>query len=615
MCGIAGIVGPGAEHQGAALTRMLDALVHRGPDESGTWFGPGAALGTRRLAIIDPAGGHQPVLDPEAGVVVVANGEIYGHERIRAALPGHPYRSGSDVEVVPALHRAHGADFLHALPGTFALGLWEEGPQRLTLARDRFGERPLHWAHGPDGLLVFASEPQALRASGLVTVAVDRQVLARQLRQGYVPPGQSIWTGLSSLAPASVLRFAVGDPAPVVERWWHPPAVEEPSGGFADPVAWFRETLDRAVQDQLVADVPVGTFLSGGLDSSTVSALAARHHRRIAGFAFDMPVDSEVAFARAVAERHGIDLHVYRPSADHLVDLLHDVARTWGEPLADSSTLPTLLLSRFVRGSVTVALTGDGADELLGGYLCWARGLLHPDDPARAEAASRTVAAAGRASRWRRRGRSDAVAAPGSVPPGTEVVRRYADFRAYFSADELVALGLPRASGDDADLSAYGYGTADDLSRFDLDHYLPGDILVKTDRASMATGLEVRAPFLDREVAEGCLRLPARWKVDPTREKLLLREAFGHLMPPEVLARPKQGFGSPMDRWLVHPDVVELVRAELSDPDAPVFELLDHAAVQPHLAVPGQRLWNLLTLALWWRHHRPAVVASSGGSR
>lgn len=594
MCGIAGLVGQGAERHEAVLHRMLDALVHRGPDELGVWTGRSATIGTRRLAIIDPVGGHQPVVDDEAGVVVVANGEIYGHQRIRDLHPDHPYRSGSDIEVVPALHRAHGDDFLSHLPGTFALALWESGAQRLTLARDRFGERPLYWARTSDGLLLFASEPQALRASGLVNVAVDRHVLARMVRQGYVPPGQSIWNGISSLAPATVLQSTVGTGAPSVRRWWTAPEVEAPDGGQADAVAWFRDALDRAVQDQLVSDVPVGTFLSGGVDSSTVAALAARHHPRIAGFAFDMPGESEVPFARAVAERHGIDLHVFRPDVDELVATLHAVAATWGEPLADSSTVPTLLLSRFVRESVTVALTGDGADELLGGYLCWARDLLDPNDPSR-----RAAEDSGRRRRWWPRS-SPAV----EVPEGPAVARRYADFRSYFSADELVRLGLPGVSGADVDVTGYQRGTADDVARFDLDHYLPGDILVKTDRASMATGLEVRAPFLDVEVAEGCLRLPAHWKVDPRHEKLLLREAFGHLLPPEVLARRKQGFGSPMQRWLTDPAVGELVRSELGDPAAPVFELLDHQGVQPFLAAPDQRTWTLLAVALWWRHHR-----------
>ncbi len=589
MCGIAGIVGAGAERHRERLGPMLRALEHRGPDDEGRWEAPNALLGVRRLSIVDVANGHQPVVDERDRCVVVANGEIYGHERIRAAHPGYPYRSGSDIEVIPALHRVHGRGFLDHLPGTFALALWEEGPQRLTLARDRFGERPLYWArHGE--LVLFASEPQALAASGLVELSVDRRVLAQVLRQGYVPPGSCIWTGMRSLPHASVLEFELGS-SPKERRWWVPPEVVEPAGGLGQPVQWFRRALDRAVQDQLIADVPVGTFLSGGVDSSTVAALAARHQPRIAGFAFDMPEDSELPFAQAVADRHGIDLHVFRPDGVDLVEALHDVARAWGEPLADSSTLPSLLLSRFVRRSVKVALTGDGADELLGGYLCWARSLLDPADPIRSGSAL--------PRRWWQR--RDAV-----VPRGPGVARRYADFRSYFSPAELGALGIPPVSGDDVDLASYRRGNADDISRFDLDHYLPGDILVKTDRASMAASLEVRAPFLDAEVAEGCLRLPARWKADARSEKLLLREAFGDLLPAEVLQRPKQGFGSPMARWLGRPEVQAVVREELVDPNAPIFELIDHHAVQGHLPACDQRTWTLLAVALWWRHHRPA---------
>lgn len=595
MCGIAGVVGPGAQDHVGAVRSMLAALVHRGPDEEGVWEGPGAVLGLRRLAIIDPAHGHQPVVDAERDVVVVANGEIYGHERVRARHPSHPYRSGSDIEVVPALHRAHGAAFLDHLPGTFALALWEAGPGRLTLARDRAGERPLYWATTPQGLVAFASEPAALLASGLVSVEVDRTVLAHVLRQGYVPPGRCIWAGMHSLPHASRL-FVDGATGRVdgPERWWSPPEVVEPAGGVEDPVAWFRRELDRAVQDQLVADVPIGTFLSGGIDSSTVSALAARHHPRIAGFAFDMPVDSELPHARAVAERHGIDLHVLRPDDAEVAQTLLDAAATWGEPLGDSSTLPTLLLSRFTRQHVTVALTGDGADELLGGYLTWARPFLDPDDPARGGPGHPPR------RRWRRARR-----------PGPAVARRYADFRAYVGPDELRALGLPAVSGDDVDLTGLDRGTVDDISRFDLDHYLPGDILVKTDRASMAASLEVRAPFLDRAVVEGCLRLPPRWKVDADHEKVLLRDAFGDLLPPAVLDRPKQGFGAPRERWLALPAVADLVRDVLESPSSPLFDLVAADGVRPFVGRDDQAAWNLITVGLWWRHHRPRSGAAT----
>jgi asparagine synthase (glutamine-hydrolysing) len=351
------------------------------------------------------------------------------------------------------------------------------------------------------------------------------------------------------------------------------------------------------VAEQLEADVPVGAFLSGGLDSSTIATLANRHRPGLDVFAFDMPESSEVAHARSVAERHGMTLHVCRPDlgAEELPDLLGRMADVWDEPFADSSALPTWLLSRFARERVTVALTGDGADELLGGYLCWARGYLEEDDPARGGPPATNRGRLGRLRR--RRARHSAVAA------------RYARFREYLDDDDLERLGLPPVGIGPVDLDRYREGTADDISRFDIDHYLPGDILVKTDRASMAHGLEVRSPFLDVGVAEGCLRLPAPLKVDAHGEKLLLRRAFATDLPPAVTSRPKQGFGAPMDLWLGIPSVRALRRDLLEAPDSPLFDLVDRRAVAALAVDDGQRTWNLLTVALWWDRHRSGASA------
>ncbi len=572
---------------------MVAALRHRGPDEHGVVVAGDAVLGVARLAVIDPQHGHQPLVDPGTGAVLACNGEIYGYERLRRELAPYPFTTGSDVEVVLALHRDHGVDLLPHLPGTFALALWDPSARELLLARDRFGERPLYWATTDDGGLAFASELGALVASGLVDRHLDREVLAHVLRQGYVPPGRCIWTGIHSLPPASRLRWHPD--RTTVDRWWEPPGVgADPGTGAA--VEWFRAELDRAVRDQLVSDVPIGAFLSGGIDSSTIASLAARHHPDLHAFAFDMPESSEVAHARAVADRHGIELHVCRPdlAAARLPELLETSAATWDEPFADSSALPTWLLSAFAREHVTVALTGDGADELLGGYLCWARDCLAPSDPARAGGGAPRR---GRLARFRRR---DAEV--------HDVAARYARFRQYLDADELARLGLPAVDLGPVDLGRYRTGTADDISRFDLDHYLPGDILVKTDRASMAWGLEVRSPFLDVAIAEGCLRLPATQKVDAVQEKLLLRRAFGDLLPADVVERPKQGFGAPMELWLGTPQVDELVGAHLRDPASTLFELVDRDAVQP-LIGRDQRTWNLLTVAMWWARHRAGATS------
>lgn len=580
---------------------MVDALRHRGPDQHGFAVFDDAVLGSARLSIIDPVGGHQPLYGADGRVAVVCNGEIYGHRRLRERYRDHRFLTGSDCEVILPLHDEYGDELLHHLPGTFAFALWDDRSRSLIAARDRFGERPLYFAETDDGLLAFASESGALLASGLFDPWPDPEMVAQMLRQGYVPSDRSIWSGVQSLGHASRLRWRVGQD-PAIDRWWSPPSVERDLSED-DAAAWFRTALDRAVQDQLEADVPIGAFLSGGIDSTTIASIAARHHRDLHAFTFDMPGQSELGYATATAERHGITLHVCRPDTTNMADQILGLASVWDEPFGDSSALPTNQLSQYARQHVKTVLTGDGADELLGGYLVWARDCLEPPMPTTGGDRRGSLRRLARGVRAVTRGTG------GSRVGGSTVAQRYASFRQYFDAGELVALGLPGVDASMVDLRHYRRGTMDDISRFDLDHYLPGDILVKTDRASMAHGLEVRSPFLDVEVAEGCLALPSHHKVDDTHEKLLLRRAFSDLWPDSVRDRPKQGFGAPMQDWLALPDVVELKRAQLADPASALFDLVDHAAVQPFVDGNDQRTWNLLMLAIWWARCRSEVSA------
>lgn len=595
MCGIAGVVGTGASAFADRVQVMIAALDHRGPDQSEIIVFDDAVIGTARLAVIDPDGGRQPLLGPDGSTALVCNGEIYGHRRIRAAHPSYPFRTASDCEVVLALYETFGMELLPHLPGTFALALWDDRNRELLLARDRFGERPLYYARIQDGLLAFASESRALRAAGFIPGALDRAAVGEMLRQGYIPSGRSVWHGVQQVPHAAMLRWRLGKGGSV-RRWWSAPdVVDRP---VADAVEWFRTELDRAVQDQLVSDVPLGAFLSGGVDSSTIAALAAHRRPGLHAFTFDMPEDSELPFAVEVAERHGMQLHVCRADDATLADEILALPAAYDEPFGDSSALPTRLLCRFAREHVTVALTGDGADELLGGYLVWNRGLLPAGTPGSVTRQPDPVDIS-RRRRWQHRSRAD-----------TSVARRYASFRQYFDAATLHRFGLPARDAADVDVDAYRMGTADDISRFDLDHYLPGDILVKTDRASMAHSLEVRSPFLDATVAEGCLALSAHHKVDATHEKLLLRRAFSELWPASVASRSKQGFGSPMPRWLSLSAVAELKAAHLVDPSSALFDLVDHAAVQPYVEGNDQRTWNLLMLSLWWTNCRSGVAAA-----
>jgi asparagine synthase (glutamine-hydrolysing) len=610
MCGIAGLVGSGADEHVDRVEAMVAALDHRGPDDRGIAVFDGAVLGSSRLSIIDPAGGHQPLRGPDLGTALVCNGEIYGHRRLRERFGSYPFRSGSDCEVVLPLYEQYGADLLHHLPGTFSLALWDDRRGALLLARDRFGERPLYYATTPDGMLAFASESRALLASGLVEHRPDPEMVAQVLRQGYVPSGRSVWSGVRSLPHASRLVWTAGT-EPTVDRWWTPPEV---GWDLSEDEAaeWFRGELDRAVQDQLESDVPIGAFLSGGVDSTTIAALAARHHGDLHAFAYEMPGAPETEFARATAERHGITLHVVHADTTDVASQILELASTWDEPFGDSSALPTSQLCRFARERVKTVLTGDGADELLGGYLVWARDCLvaaSDDGPSAARPARqpRRFLDVMRRGRGRRPGTPGGRDAPTS--PGSDVARRYSTFRQYFDAAELASFGLPAVDATSVDLSGYLYDSVDDISRFDLDHYLPGDILVKTDRASMAHGLEVRSPFLDVAVAEGCLSLPAHHKVDDTHEKLLLRRAFGSLWPDTVRTRTKQGFGAPMAEWLALPDVAELKRSHLTDPASALFDLVDHDAVQPFVDADDQRTWNLLMVSVWWTRCRSEMTA------
>ncbi|WP_426574231.1 asparagine synthase (glutamine-hydrolyzing) [Aquihabitans sp. McL0605] len=585
MCGIAGIVGPGAPQHRELVAEMLRSLDHRGPDDRRMEVTAEAVIGATRLAVIDPDHGQQPLVD-EAGVIVAGNGEIYGYRQVRTRL-SLPPTGGSDLNVVAPLWHRHGSDLLPHLPGTFALAVFDPAGSRLLLGRDPFGERPLYWAEMAGGCLAFASEPGALLDAGIVAREVDRSVLAEVVRTGYVAPGSCIWQGMQSLRPGHQLIVDLRRGTRAVERWWSAPPVD-PSIELPDAIGWFRHALDRAVVEQLDADVPLGVFLSGGLDSATIAGLAAGHRPGLVALACDVPDASEVGWATRTAQRHGLDLRVCPIDESSLVDDLLDSARAWGEPIGDSSALLTWILARFTKEHVTVVLSGDGADELLGGYVGWARDAL---------GAEAVLGSAHHRPRWWRR--------PSDPAAVTRAYRRYRD---YASPADLHALGLP--AGEDHDLDEVHHtGTVEDICRFDLDRYLPGDILVKTDRASMAHGLEVRAPFLARPVAEGCLALPAACKVDDRREKVLLRDSFEHLWPTGLSDRPKQGFGAPTDRWLRLPAVAGLADELVRDPAGPLAGLLEVDAASRLLDAGGQAAWTVFAVARWWAHHRSPVAA------
>ncbi|HYF47388.1 MAG TPA: asparagine synthase (glutamine-hydrolyzing) [Acidimicrobiales bacterium] len=571
MCGIAGVVAPYAGRHAGAVDAMLAALRHRGPDGTGVVDLGGCVLGATRLAVMDLDRGAQPMVHVDGTSAVAFNGEVYGHRRLRDGLR-YPFRTTCDTEVLLALHDARGERFVEDLPGMFAYALWDGRRGRLLCGRDRFGEKPFFWTRGPDGAFAFASEVGALLASGFVDEVVDEVALAHHLAHARIPTDRSIFRDIHVLAPAH--RLAVrsdGTPSDPVRYWKPPPRWDAMDAAVA--AEDVRGALDVAVADQLVADVPVGAFLSGGLDSGSVVAAAAPRHPQLHTFSlgFGGPGD-ETAAAEAQAEHLGTVHHAVRPADVDKVAFLRRLARVYGEPHGDASAIPTLLLSEAAREHVTVALTGDGADELLGGYLYWSRHhLAHQDVPL-----PRSLGGPG----------------PDPTEPG-RLLAAYRGFRRYLDDDRLAALGvvLPPPSPP----SSRATGTVSDLLLHDLEGYLPGGILVKTDRASMAVGLELRSPFLDRRVAELCLSLPETLLVDRHGDKLVLRAAMAERLAPGVVERDKRGFAGPMAAWLGDPVVADYGRELL----APLASLIEPEAAAAVLDGGGQAAWNVLVLGVW----------------
>jgi asparagine synthase (glutamine-hydrolysing) len=591
---------------------MIAALRHRGPDGDGACLFDACALGHTRLSVIDIAGGSQPMLSPDGAVAVVFNGEIYGYKDLRAELRGeYAFRTASDTELLLALFERDRHALLDRLPGMFAFAIWDDRRRELFCARDRFGEKPYFYAFAGDGAFVFASELKAILASGLVEPVVDPDSVAHYLRRLYVHPHRTIYRNVFALPPGHRLIYRDGHAD--VARYWAPPRIE-PHIEIDDAVGRFRELLTRAVAKQWIADVPVGAFLSGGLDSSTIVALAAREGRKCKTFSFGFgQVIDERPFARGIAERYGTDHVELSDEESGIADLLVDMADVYDEPFGDSSNIPTYLLCRLARRHVTVALTGEGSDELLAGYSYWYRALFEME-----QAGNRGLPVALMARVVAGLCRRAHTTVPGwahSAVSGAMMRQRFgtvgeahARQSACFSDDETASL-LGRDAAPDGD--AMAASTVDEVLRHDAATYLPGDILVKADRASMAHGLELRAPFLDRDFAEFCLSLPLRLKINQQTDKVILRRAFADAWTPAIRTRGKQGFGAPVAHWLRQPSVRALAEDTLRGRGGRVYDLVSFDAAAPHIDRDDYRTWALLVLGLWARSGSAAARATA----
>jgi asparagine synthase (glutamine-hydrolysing) len=623
MCGIAGYVGweRSPEASDADLRRMCGAIVHRGPDDEGRLALPGVALGMRRLSIIDVAGGHQPMANEDGTVHVVFNGEIYNHHELheRLARRGHRFRTHSDTETLVHLYEDHGAGLAEHLRGMFGFAVYDATRRRLVLARDRLGQKPLYYWER-DGGLAFASEVRSLRELPGFRADIDPAAVAEYLRLGYVPDPLCIYRGVRKLPPGHVLVWERGGGPARIERYWTPVRAEV-AINEADAAAELRRLLSDAVRSHLESEVPLGAFLSGGVDSSAVVAEMARQlDRRVRTFSigFDVDAFNEAPHAARVAAAIGTDHTelIVRPDADALVE---QVVLGFDEPFADSSALPTYLVAELARRHVTVALSGDGGDELFGGYTRYAELLGRRELPAWAR---RVLAPAARALPHGAYGRNRLLDLSRALRQryATTVASPLARAEGGVGRDGLPGVGAPiDAPIRDLFASAAGRDLLTQLTLVDLQSYLPGDILTKVDRMTMAVSLEARVPLLDHPLVEFAVALPSTLKLRDGTGKWIFREAIRDLVPPSVLEKPKQGFAVPLAQWFRGPLRYRL--DSLTADDAPVLEFAEHGVVSrlraEHLS--GRRdqsstLWRVLVLDLWLREHDGSRVPPLRGA-
>src|SRR2546422_4792393 len=625
MCGITGWANldprtrppEGAEE---LLRSMCDRMIHRGPDSEGYFVDDGVALGMRRLAIIDLFTGEQPAFNEDESIAVILNGEIYNYRELRSDLEkrGHTFRSASDTEILPHLYEEYGREMVEHLNGMFAFALWDDRRRRLFVARDRFGEKPLYWGVF-DHTLLFASEPKVLLAHPAVQPNLNLNALRQYLSFDYVPAPLSIYEGINKLPAAHTLTLEEGEIK--VERYWRLSyQTTEPVPTISEAAERLRELLADSVRMRLVSDVPLGVLLSGGIDSSVVPALAVRAATETVktfSISFAEASFDESQYARAVAKFLGTDHHEERFSASLAANLVSEIGAWMDEPFSDPSLVPTSLLSRFTRKHVTVALGGDGGDELFAGYpTYWGhrwtglykriprllrRGLIEPLVnylPVKTKNLSFDY----RARRFVLGAEYDQVARHhiwfGSFTPEqqtallTNEVKRSSEADIYGQARSLMA------ACDSNDV-------VECMQSLDTQLYLAEDILTKVDRASMAVSLEVRAPFLDPRIAEYAASLPSSYKLHGRKTKYILKRSVAELLPPFVLQRGKKGFGVPVAEWLkgkLRPlarDLLSPERLRRSGLFDPIYVARLQSEHERGVANHRKLLWTLLMFELW----------------
>lgn len=639
MCGIAGVVYACSDRpvDPTVLQRMTDAVAHRGPDAQGLWRQPGVGLAHRRLSIVDLDSGRQPIGNEDGTVQIVFNGEIYNFRELRDELvsKGHVFRTYSDTEVIVHLYEELGERCVERLRGMFAFAIWDARNRRLFLARDRVGIKPLFVSLNKDRI-VFGSELKALLAHGDIKRDIDAAAMDEYLTYGIIPGRRCIFRGVEKLQPGFTLTVDVERWKITQRRYWQ---LQFRADDTLSVDAWREAVLEKlreSVALHLMADVPVGSFLSGGIDSSIVTGLASRAMPvplQTFSMGFREAQFNELPAAREIAEHFGTE-HIEEVVSPDAAALLPELTRFYDEPFADSSAIPTYLVSRLASRHVKVVLSGDGGDEALGGYSRYAHDLRENSIRNLLPAWLRRPWLKCLAQMWPKADwlprplRLKTLLTNVSLDPAAAYANTLSLCRQPQRGQLLHPHLREMANENDSTTAAFdGFTSArseDGLSGMiaaDMATLLPDDYLVKVDRASMAHGLEVRPPMLDHEFLELCARVPSRWKIRNGQTKWLLRETAGSLLPRSVLKRPKQGFEIPLDQWMRGP-LQDMFRETVLSKHAALSSLIDQSTAETifdrHVSGSGRHgstLWSLLALGCWSEQFLNPDVPESTNSK
>lgn len=605
MCGFVGITSTEKRKYAPVIAKMLSCLEHRGPDEHNTTIFERCSLGHARLSIIDISCGQQPMVSPVSNATIIFNGEIYGYQDIKKSLSDYVFHTNSDTEVILALYDKYGVNMTPHLPGAFSFAIWDEKKQRLFCSRDRFGEKPFFYALGENKELIFASEIKSILTSGLVKPELATDSMAHMLQFFYVHPSKTIYKNIFVLPPAHNLIFENGKIR--IERYWNLPQINEKMS-YSDAVEGFKHYFEQSIKKTLVADVPVGIFLSGGLDSSTIVAEAVKHSPHIStiSFGYEGSDLNELAYARAVADLYQTDHHELTDTRDDLGDLFIKMAQIQDEPFNDMSQIPLYLISQHARKYFKVVLDGSGADELLGGY---------PSHWAIINDQNRPLSFKRKIKQMVLNNAYPIFKLFGISYPRLEKFHNYSRLQKSAGhalinhhkgtpTDVIQSLAnFPVSDIFDEKLTYDPTGTVDDVLRCDLTRYMPGDILVKGDRITMANSLECRMPFLEKDLAEFLISMPIQHKVNGEMGKIPMREVYEKQWPEVLRNRPKQGFGVPYELWHQRPDFQALKQEYILNKNNKLYDYLDYDEVVNISKTADVIVWNLLHLSIWLRSH------------